>query len=113
MKTYGGVDVQIHVFLTSALEGEWSASRSCCFILGIHRIGGWVDPRAGLDDIEKRKFSTLPGIELRHLCCPASSYTDCATVVPLNFINIIIPRVSCHTQTLSEGKAVGHCSIVH
>jgi hypothetical protein len=28
MKTYGGVDVQIHVFLTSALVGgEWSASR--------------------------------------------------------------------------------------
>jgi hypothetical protein len=33
MKTYGGVDVQIHVFLTSALvRGEWSASRSVCFI---------------------------------------------------------------------------------
>jgi hypothetical protein len=28
MKVYGGVDVQIHVFLTSALVGgEWSASR--------------------------------------------------------------------------------------
>jgi hypothetical protein len=28
MKTYGGVDVQTHNFLTSALiEGEWSASR--------------------------------------------------------------------------------------
>jgi hypothetical protein len=28
MKSYGGVDVQIHVFLTSALVGgEWSASR--------------------------------------------------------------------------------------
>jgi hypothetical protein len=27
MKTYGGVDVQIHIFLTSALVGgEWSAS---------------------------------------------------------------------------------------
>jgi hypothetical protein len=28
MKKYGGVDVEIHVFLTSALVGgEWSASR--------------------------------------------------------------------------------------
>jgi hypothetical protein len=27
-------------------------------------IGGWVDPRAGLDDIEKRKFLTLMGLEL-------------------------------------------------
>jgi hypothetical protein len=29
MKTYGGVGVYIHIFLTSALAGgEWSASRS-------------------------------------------------------------------------------------
>jgi hypothetical protein len=27
MKTYGGVDVWIHIFLTSALRGEWSDSR--------------------------------------------------------------------------------------
>jgi hypothetical protein len=28
MKAYGGIDVQIHIFLTSALiGGEWSASR--------------------------------------------------------------------------------------
>jgi hypothetical protein len=31
---------------------------------GTHWIGGWVDPRAGLDDVEKRKFLTLPGLEL-------------------------------------------------
>jgi hypothetical protein len=54
MKTYGGVDVWIHIFLTSALVGcEWSASRPCPFTPGIHFIGGWVDPRAGLDDMEK------------------------------------------------------------
>jgi hypothetical protein len=30
MKVYGGVDAQIHVFLTSALVGgKWSASRPC------------------------------------------------------------------------------------
>jgi hypothetical protein len=32
-----------------------------------------VDPRAGLDDVEKRKFFTLPGLELRHLGRPARS----------------------------------------
>jgi hypothetical protein len=32
---------------------------------GTHWIGGWVDPRASLDDVEKRKFLTLPGLELR------------------------------------------------
>jgi hypothetical protein len=36
-------------------------------------IGGWVDPRAGLDDMENRKFSTLPGLELRTLGRPARS----------------------------------------
>jgi hypothetical protein len=30
-----------------------------------HWMGGWVDPRAGLDDVENRKFLTLPGLELR------------------------------------------------
>jgi hypothetical protein len=29
-----------------------------------------VDPRAGLDDLEKRKFLTLPGLELRPLGRP-------------------------------------------
>jgi hypothetical protein len=28
-------------------------------------IGGWVDPRVDLDDVEKRKFLTLPGLELQ------------------------------------------------
>jgi hypothetical protein len=31
---------------------------------GTHFIVGWVDPRAGLDDMEKWKFLTLPGLEL-------------------------------------------------
>jgi hypothetical protein len=70
MKVYGGVDLYIHIFLTSALGGgEWSASRPGCFTPGerapsTYWIGGWVGPRAGLDDVEKRKFLTLPGIEL-------------------------------------------------
>jgi hypothetical protein len=59
-----------HIFMTSALAGgQWSASRPGCFTpgkraLGTHWIGGWVYPRAGLDDMEKRKFLTLPGLEL-------------------------------------------------
>jgi hypothetical protein len=70
----GEVDVQIHFFLASAIGGgECSDSRPGRFTPGIHWIGGWVDPRAGVDDFEKRKFSTLPGLELRPRSRPASS----------------------------------------
>jgi hypothetical protein len=71
MKTYGGVDVQIHVFLTSALVGgDWSPSYPGLFtpgerVLGTHWKEGWLGPRAGLDDVDKRTFLTLPGLELR------------------------------------------------
>jgi hypothetical protein len=41
---------------------------------GTHSIGGRVGFRAGLDDVEKRKFSTLPGLELRPLGHPARSH---------------------------------------
>jgi hypothetical protein len=40
---------------------------------GTHRIGGWVNPRVGLDDVEKGKFLILPGLELRPLGRPARS----------------------------------------
>jgi hypothetical protein len=79
MKAYGGVDVYIHIFLTSALAGgEWSASRPCRFshreiVPGTRWVGVWVGLRAGLNDVEKRKFLILPAFELRHLGCPARS----------------------------------------
>jgi hypothetical protein len=79
MKAYGGVDVLIHIFLTSTLVGgEWSASRPCNFTQGhrtpgTHCIGGWVGPRAGLDDVEKREFLTLPGLKRRPLGRPSRS----------------------------------------
>jgi hypothetical protein len=38
-----------------------------------HWIGGWVDLRTGLDDVEKRKFFLRSGLELRLLGCPARS----------------------------------------
>jgi hypothetical protein len=43
-----------------------------------------VDPRAGLDDVEKRKFLTLPELELRPPVVQpvASRYTDYATPAP-------------------------------
>jgi hypothetical protein len=69
----------MHIFLTlSLVGGEWSTSRPGRFTPGerapgTHWIGGWVDLRAGLDDLEERKFLTPPGLELRLLGRPARS----------------------------------------
>jgi hypothetical protein len=72
MKVNGGVDVEIHIFLPSVLaRDEWSALRPLEGAPGTHWIGDWVDPRIGLDDVEKRKFFTLPGLKLRPLGRPA------------------------------------------
>jgi hypothetical protein len=44
------VDVQLHLFLASALDGgEWSASRSGRFAPPGNISGSWVSLRAGLD----------------------------------------------------------------
>jgi hypothetical protein len=59
MKTYEGVDIEIYVFLTpTIIESEGSVSRPGRFIPGerapgTNFIGGWVDPRADLDDMKK------------------------------------------------------------
>jgi hypothetical protein len=42
-------------------------------VIVTHWIEGWVDHRAGLDDVEKRKLLTLPGLKLRPLSRPARS----------------------------------------
>jgi hypothetical protein len=38
-----------------------------------HWIEGWIDPSFGLEDLEKRKFLTLPGLELLPLGRPGHS----------------------------------------
>jgi hypothetical protein len=79
MKVYGGVDIQIHIFLASTLVGgEWSAWRHGRFTpekraRRTYWIGGWMGPGTGLDEVEKRKFLTLLGLELRSICRPAHS----------------------------------------
>jgi hypothetical protein len=52
IKTYCGVEVCLHSFLTSALDGsEWSPSCLGRFISDTH----WVGPRACLDAVAKIK----------------------------------------------------------
>jgi hypothetical protein len=85
MKTYGGADVEIQLFLTSALVGgEWSASLPCRFTPrerapGTHWIGGWLGPRASLDDVEKRNSRNS---EVSAVQPVASRYTDYASRTP-------------------------------
>jgi hypothetical protein len=76
MKTYGVVDVYIHVFLTSALVGDDRLHAPVALNPGKEPppralwVGDWVGPRTGKDDMEKRKFLTIPRLELRLLCRP-------------------------------------------
>jgi hypothetical protein len=52
----GEVEIQLHAFLTSALDGgKWLASRPEERAPGTHWIGGWVGPRAGPDAVENIK----------------------------------------------------------
>jgi hypothetical protein len=92
MKAYGGVDVYIQILLTSALAGggEGSASRLCRFTpeeraSGTHWIGGWVDTRAGLDDLEKINFLILPGLDLRPLSRAARSQSKYRLHYPVSY----------------------------
>jgi hypothetical protein len=52
MKTFRGSGGIAGPFLTSALDkGMLSASRPGRFTPGTHCVGGWLDPRAGLDAV--------------------------------------------------------------
>jgi hypothetical protein len=105
-------------FLTSALVGsEWSASRPGRFIPmekvpGTHWRGGWVDLIAGLDDVEKRKFLTLPGLELRPLCCPVRKLVAIPTTLPLltKLYVKILKYVLKFLVVVSRSK---YCSLPH
>jgi hypothetical protein len=57
-------------------EGVWARGQLHALAAlppGTHWLGGWVDPRAGPDDVEKRKFLILQALELRPLSHPARS----------------------------------------
>jgi hypothetical protein len=82
MKTHEEVDVQIHVFLPSALVGG-SDSRPGRFKPGerapsAHWIEGWVGPSTGLADVVRRKILPLPGLEVRPVVVQpiANRYTE-------------------------------------
>jgi hypothetical protein len=79
MKTYGGVDVQIHVFLISASVGsEWAGLSLGRFTPGkiVHQCS--LDRRqGGLQKLSEahgeEKNLPLPGLEILHLSRPDCS----------------------------------------
>jgi hypothetical protein len=80
-------------FIWPLVGGDRSASRPCRFtpkerIPGTHCIGGWVDPGAGLEHMEKWKFLNLTRLELRPIGSQtlASRYTDWATAAVIRLI---------------------------
>jgi hypothetical protein len=88
--------------LTSTLGGgEWSASRPGRFALGeiapcTHWVGGWVDPRVGLDTVEKRKIlrcrESNPGR-------PAHSFSVSGLSSP-DSLYVIVESLSTFTMNL-------------
>jgi hypothetical protein len=77
MKAYGNGCIDPHL-LDLGTSWRWVVSFTPLPLYpgvppGTHLIGGWVDPRASLDNVKKRKFLTLLGLELRSLDCPAHS----------------------------------------
>jgi len=68
MSAYGGVEVYLHSFITSALDHRWlPVSRPECFTPAdstqdTHYMGGRIGPTADLDCLEKN-ILPIPGIE--------------------------------------------------
>jgi hypothetical protein len=67
-----------------------------------------VDPRVGLDDLEERKFLTLPGLELRSLSRPAHSqslhrlrYPE-KSYIALIFSEIVISKCLANITVLTD-----------
>jgi hypothetical protein len=99
--------------LTSILVGrEWSASRAASLTPaegapGTHWLGGWVGPRTGLDDLERRKILILRGLEPRPLVRPLHSqllyqlhYPSSSRNIQCSFCRLIKTSRASYRQTL-------------
>jgi hypothetical protein len=117
MKAYGGTDVWIHIFLTSALNrGEWSASRPCRFTPGetasdTHWMGRWADPNMCLKAVEKRKNLTPVGIRTSAFHPVGRRYTDWAIPTPMTppadiLNNMKIDHKTCSNVLPSSSKPI-------
>jgi hypothetical protein len=106
MKTYGEANVEIHVFLTSALVGgEWSDSHTSRFAprergAGTHWIGGWVGDVGGKSCSYRDSNSDPSAVQP-----VASRYTDCA--IPALFVLCIEEKhFLCHSRESNPDSSV-------
>jgi hypothetical protein len=100
--------------LTPAFVGEWPVSRPSRFnpresVPDTQWIGGCKDTRAGFDDMEKRKISSLPGLELQSLGRPARSqsrnlYHVSHIGIQLNKIKSRTPKLTTRNKNRTEKK---------
>jgi hypothetical protein len=75
---------------------------------GTHKIGSWVGPRTGLDDVKKRKLLTLLGLELRPLRRLSHSQSHCLygsyyAWVCLKIDGVCLDAVIFKVQNLGSG----------
>jgi hypothetical protein len=65
--------------------------------LHTHWIGGWMGPRTGLDDVERRESFPLSGIKLRPV---ARRYTDCT--IPVLMAHETVTKLRSAGQVLEQ-----------
>jgi hypothetical protein len=85
MMAYGEVEEKCDAFLTSALDGEWSASHSGHFTTrekapGIHWRGALVDPESVWMQGEERKIPVPVKDQIPFILSIANSLTDSYSV---------------------------------
>jgi hypothetical protein len=69
--SHWGMEIQLHAFLTSVLDrGEWTKSPDT------HCIGGWVDPRIGLDSAENKSLLASAGYQTQILRSSNSQFRE-------------------------------------
>jgi hypothetical protein len=109
MKVYGGVDIQFHVILTSALDGGvWSTSRPYLFTqYPLDRLLGWPQIQYG----RRRENKNLAGAGNRILIArPFSEYTFSIPTELTQLIKCYGYKILCehvlHTTVIINNKIV-------
>jgi hypothetical protein len=102
MRAYWGAEVELHALLTSALDGDESASRPGSFTSrekapGTQWIEGWVGPTAGG---EEKNSQPLPGPRPpdHRACSTELSWLSFRTCFSYTRNHILYHR--CHSEPL-------------